>query len=367
MPFSNPVMAGKQLVRNVMQSLNFVANVSGWQIARDGDAQFNDVTLTGTFNGTDYVINSSGAFFYSGTPAAGNLIASVASSSGTDAFGNSYAEGMTSYGSSGEANLNDGVLNLLPTGDAGAGGAGGTASGILEVFSPQVSGTDITASVALKSKAVAPAGTPEVDISGALCLEISNPAPASQSSLASAYATTDAALAVIDGGDGNAYDTERMTLLLTSDYSATSTLTNLPGLSFAAQSARTYRIRGRLFIANGSSAAATVKLNLSATGSFANSIAVASNTFLPVWSWINGPSVAFTGTYFSEGASLENFNWTSAAMAVASDGYLVDFDGIIEVTSACTVHMQLAEGVSGDTFTVKAGPASFMDVMPVTA
>lgn len=45
----------------------------------------------------DTIINASGSFTYSGSPAAGNLIATVAPAPGTDAFGNQYIEGVTTY------------------------------------------------------------------------------------------------------------------------------------------------------------------------------------------------------------------------------------------------------------------------------
>ncbi len=47
-----------------------------------------------TIEGDDYLLNSSGAFFYNGKPAAGNLIASIAAASGTDPFGNAYSSGL---------------------------------------------------------------------------------------------------------------------------------------------------------------------------------------------------------------------------------------------------------------------------------
>lgn len=50
-----------------------------------------------TFSGTDYVINSSGEFFYSGTPAAGNLVSSITNSAGADSFGNNYLAGSSTY------------------------------------------------------------------------------------------------------------------------------------------------------------------------------------------------------------------------------------------------------------------------------
>jgi hypothetical protein len=49
------------------------------------------------FIGSDFIINTSGAFFYSGTPAAGNLLASIANTAGTDAKGNAYVQGTASY------------------------------------------------------------------------------------------------------------------------------------------------------------------------------------------------------------------------------------------------------------------------------
>lgn len=85
------------LVIPSVQSPNFVNNVSGWQISKNGNAQFNNLVIRGTFNGIDFVINSSGSFFYSGTPALGNLIVSIANNNGTDAEGNGYGAGVTNY------------------------------------------------------------------------------------------------------------------------------------------------------------------------------------------------------------------------------------------------------------------------------
>ena len=68
--------------------------LAGWQVRKDGSAEFNNLTIRGTFSGTDFELNSAGAFFYNGTPAAGNLIISVANAAGTDAFGNAYPLGI---------------------------------------------------------------------------------------------------------------------------------------------------------------------------------------------------------------------------------------------------------------------------------
>jgi hypothetical protein len=46
--FSNPIStAGGILIRTLLQSVNFVAGVSGWRITKTGSAQFNDVTIVG--------------------------------------------------------------------------------------------------------------------------------------------------------------------------------------------------------------------------------------------------------------------------------------------------------------------------------
>jgi hypothetical protein len=116
--FQHDIAGGNgDLVATSVQSPNFLSGSTGWQVARDGSAEFNDLIIRGTFDGTDFVINASGAFFYSGTPALGNLIASIASVGGTDAKGNAYGAGVTSYDPSGSSysyyiQLYNNVLNF---------------------------------------------------------------------------------------------------------------------------------------------------------------------------------------------------------------------------------------------------------------
>jgi hypothetical protein len=49
------------------------------------------------FVGQNFTISTAGAFFYSGIPALGNLIASIAPSGGADGLGNAFLAGTTSY------------------------------------------------------------------------------------------------------------------------------------------------------------------------------------------------------------------------------------------------------------------------------
>lgn len=105
--WGNPVVGAVALRRPAIQSPNFVHNSTGWAINVDGSAEFQNATIkgtitAGTFNGTDFILNANGLFLYSGTPAAGNLIASITSTAGVpDPFGNGGLEGFTHYDSLG--------------------------------------------------------------------------------------------------------------------------------------------------------------------------------------------------------------------------------------------------------------------------
>jgi hypothetical protein len=156
--FAHDIAGGQgNLVATSFQSPKFQHLVQGWQVTRDGSAEFNDLTIRGTFFGTDFIINSAGAFFYSGTPAAGNLIISVTTAAGTDTFGNAYKADVSVYGSnSSYAQLLTSALPFLArlslgTGNAfeatpatimgGVLGGGTTSNPFLEIDGPTVSGS----------------------------------------------------------------------------------------------------------------------------------------------------------------------------------------------------------------------------------
>lgn len=64
--FQHAIAGGQgNLVATQLQSPNFMPGIQGWQVTKAGDAEFNDVTVRGKFEGTDFVINNSGMFFYS--------------------------------------------------------------------------------------------------------------------------------------------------------------------------------------------------------------------------------------------------------------------------------------------------------------
>ena len=112
----NPVVGSTVLRRPAIQSPDYVTGAAGWSINASGSAEFNNVTIRGTLEGPDYIINSAGIYFYSGTPAAGNLILASVSAIGTDPFGNSIPNpGITSFFNSGSGyislNTNGGALS----------------------------------------------------------------------------------------------------------------------------------------------------------------------------------------------------------------------------------------------------------------
>ena len=84
------IVGGTTLRIPAIQSANFVSGASGWAIFQNGNAEFNGAT----FRGTVIIEGGSQAILiYSGIPAAGNLLISIAGTAGVDAFGNGYPLG----------------------------------------------------------------------------------------------------------------------------------------------------------------------------------------------------------------------------------------------------------------------------------
>lgn len=156
--FQHDIAGGNgDLVVTSVQSPNFVSGSAGWQIAKDGSAEFNDLVIRGTFKGTDFELNSNGLFFYNGTPAAGNLILSIASAAGTDEFGNSYLAGFTSTNLSGgepQVNLFTGgisFINKTSPGTAPCSVDGTCTSSVaeLDISSGQISNSSVNSQISL--------------------------------------------------------------------------------------------------------------------------------------------------------------------------------------------------------------------------
>lgn len=94
----NNILGGTVLMRAAIRSPNFVTGSSGWSINNDGSAEFNNIVIRGG------AIISGTALYYSGTPALGNLIASInPGAQFTDIYGNTVLHGIASYNATGGA------------------------------------------------------------------------------------------------------------------------------------------------------------------------------------------------------------------------------------------------------------------------
>lgn len=71
MPFNNDIAAGNgNLIRNWLQSVDYVPGTSGWRISKDGSAEFNN----GTFRGSIEVGSLTGQHFIVNNAATGDII-----------------------------------------------------------------------------------------------------------------------------------------------------------------------------------------------------------------------------------------------------------------------------------------------------
>lgn len=95
---------GGDLIATSVQNPDFVSGSAGWQIRKDGSAEFNNVTIRGG------LIEGAPGLYYNGAPALGNLIVSIADAANTDGVGNAYLAGVTNYFNLTAVNINHGVI-----------------------------------------------------------------------------------------------------------------------------------------------------------------------------------------------------------------------------------------------------------------
>lgn len=149
----NPVVGGTVLRRAAIQSPNFVTGVSGWIVGQDGSAEFDNVIIR---NGQ---VISGTALFYSGPPAAGNLIASIAAAAGTDSHGNSYPVGLANFSGPFVSELSAGSIQFGLTTDPSLGSLA-TNAGILNLISSTTGAADSVGEITIYSKNASPSGAP---------------------------------------------------------------------------------------------------------------------------------------------------------------------------------------------------------------
>jgi hypothetical protein len=344
--------AGNQgaMLIDALQSANFASGLRGWQIQRNGDAQFNSLTVRGTFYGTDFVINSSGAFFYSGTPAAGNLIISIAPSSGTDAYGNNYPEGFAALNSVGpSAQLISGALEFYDafTLNPSVSSTGTGADSNLILSSGE--GTSATTSASLQLYDSTVPGGPLIRATKPLELIGQASAPSQVSDNAMTYASSVGTLEFVSGADGNAYDTGRITLFATGQTVNSATPAAIAGIGITnSVAAGTYHVRGLIKVTQG---ATTNAQSISFTGPATSDVSIAyysiENVSILVSNQISSLTTMSTG-----------------AVPNGTTGQFF-FDGKITFSSpGSTFGMECAAPTAADTWTV--GDGSYLEIFPVT-
>jgi hypothetical protein len=310
----------------------------------------NAATFVGsTFEGTDFILNSAGGFWYSSTPGLGNLFVTIASQPGTDGQGNSYSSGVFVLGPNG---------SFVGIEDSG--------SESIIIINP-ASATHLTTSPQILTAMVNPGAVNEtvwlVITSGK---ENNHSDAAIQFQSASAdntisarlgiefggvgmSATFDSArsLTVVDGLDGQQYQTTRNSLVVPSDQPITSSggFAIVVGQNVGA---RTYRIHGQFYCQANQTGGAFffIWTAPSSTGGLISCVISEGLNFASIGAF---PA----GTAFS----------TSAVSMVSGDVYLVTFEGTAICTNSGFFSIQAALTTSGDTFTILTG--SFVDVMPV--
>ena len=379
----NPVFGSGVLRIPVLQSPNYVAGVSGWAIFQDGTVEFNSGTFrgtvtAGTFKGTDFEINTSGAFFYSGTPALGNLIASIAATAGTDSHGNVYKEDIAVYGSTStyvqmlaatRASLS------LGTGDAAETAAGlvstrilgsGTARHLQSLMqSPAVSGSTDFTQLDLSSRSV--------DLVDETSFSVSAQSTGRQGAMSIDPVTFQ--LSIFDGTNLSTIDVTPTTVSVGAPVAANITASTNNMTSSLAST----RVR-----AAGQTVSSLAPTFVSLTGlllpldigTWQIRIRVFINANASAGQWqiqITVPA-GTSGNYSfkwesAAGVSGLNVNRTSFAVALGgpspsvAGAYWATIEGIVTLTAAGNINVKGATTIAIDTFDVESG--SYFEAFPV--
>jgi hypothetical protein len=320
------------------------------------------------FEGTDYIISSAGMFFYSGTPAAGNLLIAIANSFGSDAFGNTHVEGVGLYGSNGSyialqdnggqptiffqpASVthqttapqifgfadNAGLVNEFDILVISSGKNGGDDAGI-QLYSEPADGS-------APAKVIFEFGGTIFAIVTKAGFQLSNTGtPISASGSVSLYSES-SKLAVVDGADGNIYQTERNSVVLQSGFNVTTTTPTDIGLHLPV-SARQYRLSGAFKITAPAANPGLVQMEIAAPSGAGGNI-----NFMLVRATVTATGVAIPNVV------------TSIFQTAVNNDYILYIDGVVNITSSGTMSINASNSAAGTSFNVDT--YSYIDYMPV--
>jgi hypothetical protein len=367
MALSNPLTSGGgQLVIAQIESTNFsLSGKTGWAILQNGDAYFFNITAEGTitgstFDGTDFIINQSGAFFYASTPANGNLIASIASASGTDGFSNAYAEGIVSYASATTyVQTLAGFIAFAQASNPAAASLGSNSSASLVVSSGQTSTDNVECILTLAPGDVTSFTPAQAQlVNSVLWIE---PLGSSGYYPVSASATAVQIVPLIDGhlqylslttgggGDGNVYDMGRLSLIAAGQNFTTAAAVAITGLSCHVTASQ-YRINGMLRCKQTTAVVADILGFNGGTATITSAEIQADNFEIGAGESIYGNILTTLTTVSTNAYGIsDSYRWIISGTITFATA------GTFTLTGACTAN--------GDDWGIAAG--SWLDVLPV--
>lgn len=332
------------------------ALVSSWASSAGTDPYGNvypagfSIGLGSVFAGTDFIISSTGLFFYSGTPALSNLAYSITLAAGTDAEGNSTLAGFTSYSGSStkwQAVSLGGVAGAVVWYQMSTANMNGTWAQTGQI-TPEF-GAAVISNNSGFGFAWGTSGTPEpTSVNGQLNLLELASAPATIAGAAVLYGQSAAGLKVVDPSDGNLYDTERLTVITSGGLTINSTSPIV--ILTAPVSARTYRLRMNIVWQGGATASSAV---IGGDGSCVVS------DLAGVIRVGRASTNAYTVVPVNQTSNFAN----RSEPFVASEFEVHEFDGVITFSTAGSFNIRGQETTSGDTWGVANN--SYMELCPV--
>lgn len=174
-------------------------------------------------------------------------------------------------------------------------------------------------------------------------------APASVAAASRPYADTNGTFRVVDGNDGNAYCTERLTKRASGQTVNSVTLTSVTGIGSVALGVGTYHVMGRIKYTS-SAVAGAAQMELVTTGTMSGDGFIKES--------IAGAAGANIGQY---GAPALNAAFNGATLTSSTRQF--EFDYIVTVTVAGNITPEVACTIAADTWTVTNG--SYMTVEPL--
>jgi hypothetical protein len=329
------------------------------------------------------IINNSGLFVYSGSPASGNLLLSITNAGGTDAFGNFIpSNGIFVYGTNGSyialtdssnqpellmrtaaVRQTQAPLIFAFTTNQGIGtpeqqwlvASSGKENSLADAGIQLVSES---ADATLPAQVIFEFGGTVFAIISESGLEFTgNTPPVASPGNAIIFGTTNGAVNVFDGEDLEQYSTQRRSFGLTGNVAVNSTtFTDIFQTNIAAVGgSRSYRVSGQLVWTAGQ-AAGSANVEWTAGNVTSGALNFSTKT--------GAAGAAATGNFVAPAVGQGSSTSLVGTMSNANP-YVTDFDGYftISATSPEAFNLNVACTIAADTWTIR--PGSWMDIMPV--